>query len=372
MQPDEFSCDLACRAIEASLRHSRFHAQEIGLVIACNISKYDREGFVFPIEPNTATRLCREMGFSNAIGFDLNNACAGMFTGILVADCFLHQTKIEAALIVSGEFISHIADSAQLEITSLFDPRLACLTVGDSGAAAVLARSRDSAVGFQHIDLLTLGAHSSLCRSAPADVAGKGAVMFTDSAELLRVGSIETARHFVQSIHRCGWNPETVDHVIPHQVSKAVPDHIVREINSRLNGSRLQRSKVIDNLETRGNTATTTHLVALHDHMESERIVSGERVAFSLAASGLTVGTALYVLDDLPSRMRNGTASKERASNAPLPARPALRRRRVSRLLPSRPLAFARGVRRVRKRSRWKLRSSVWPAPLARARTSAR
>ncbi len=320
VQPDEFSSDLACRAIESSLRHSRFRPEDIGLVIACNISKYDREGFVFPIEPNTATGLCRKMGFRNAIGFDLSNACAGMFTGILVADCFLHMTDLEAAVVVSGEFISHIADSAQIEISSLFDPRLACLTVGDSGAAAVLARSRDSAIGFQQIDLLTLGAYSSLCRSAPADLAGKGAIMYTDP-ELLRVGSTELGRHFVRSIHRCGWTPESVDHLIPHQVSKGIPDAIAREINVRLAGVEFPRSKMVDNLKSRGNTATTTHLVALHDHMESQHIGSGERVAFGVAASGLTVGTALYVLDDLPARMRNGAASKERISGEPMPAR---------------------------------------------------
>jgi 3-oxoacyl-[acyl-carrier-protein] synthase III len=306
VQPDEYSYDLACRAIESSLRRSSFGVEDIGLLIACNISKYDREGFVFPIEPNTATCLRKALGFKNAIAFDINNACAGMFTGILVADCLLHMTDIQAALVVSGEFISHLSEAAQREITSLLDPRLACLTLGDSGAAVVLARSGDTAVGFQHIEMLTLGAYSSLCRSSPAGGSEAGAVMFTDSSELLRVGSLETASHFLQSLHNHGWGLETIDHVIPHQVSKRGTDSLVRQINSRLNGVKLPRSKVVDNLTTRGNTATTTHLVALHDHIENRRIGSGDRVVFSLTASGLTVGTALYVLDDLPARLRNG------------------------------------------------------------------
>ena len=168
VQADEFSFDLACRAIESSLRHSSFRAEDIGLLIACNISKYDRKGFVFPIEPNTATCLRKAMGFKNAIAFDINNACAGMFTGILVADCILHMTDIRAAMVVSGEFISHISDAAQREISSFTDPLLACLTLGDSGAAVVLARSDDKAIGFQSIDLLTLGVYSSLSRGSPA------------------------------------------------------------------------------------------------------------------------------------------------------------------------------------------------------------
>jgi 3-oxoacyl-[acyl-carrier-protein] synthase III len=326
VQPDEYSYDLACRAIESSLRRSSFRVEDIGLLIACNISKYDREGFVFSIEPNTATCLRKDLGFKNAVAFDINNACAGMFTGILVADCLLQMTDIQAAMVVSGEFISHLSDTAQREITSFFDPRLACLTLGDSGAAVVLARSNDSAVGFQHIEMLTLGAYSSLCRSSPASGSEAGAVMFTDSSELLRVGSMETARHFLQSLHNHGWCLEKVGHVIPHQVSKRGTDSLVRQINSRLNGVKLPRNRVIDNLTTRGNTATTTHLVALHDHIENKRIRSGDRVVFSLTASGLTVGTALYALDDLPARLGNGLpAGKPAVANGKMPSPSGIR-----------------------------------------------
>jgi 3-oxoacyl-[acyl-carrier-protein] synthase III len=305
VQADEFSFDLACRAIESSLRRSSFRAEDIGLLIACNISKYDRKGFVFPIEPNTGTCLRKAMGFKNAIAFDINNACAGMFTGILVADCILHMTDIRAAMVVSGEFISHISDAAQREISSFTDPLLACLTLGDSGAAVVLARSGDKAIGFQSIDLLTLGVYSSLSRGSPAGEGEAGFVMFTDSKQLLRVGSLEAACHFVKSIHKQGWSPNAIDHVIGHQVSVGSLDSCARQINSQLNGTKLDRKKVVNNLAHRGNTATTTHLVALNDRMQSGNIGPGDRVAFCMAASGLTVGTALYVLDDLPSRVRD-------------------------------------------------------------------
>ena len=320
--PGEYSFDLACRAIERCLERSCYDAEDIGLLISCNICKIDFEGFVFPMEPNTATRLRKTMGFRNALAFDVNNACAGMFTAILIADSILHTTGIEAAVVVSGEYASHASDAAQLEIESLSDSRLACLTLGDSGAAVLLARSPDGKAGFQHIDLFTLGVHSSLCRSAPAKAAGKGGVMMADSIQLLKIGTLETALHFIDSIHEYGWSPEEVDHVIGHQVSKGCIDMFLREVNVRLNGSKLARKKVIDNLANRGNTATTTHFVALHDQIEADRIGSGERVVFSVTASGLTAGTALYVLDDLPSRLRSG--AKQLASKAPTADHPTL------------------------------------------------
>src|SRR5205814_71882 len=56
----------------------------------------------------------------------------------------------------------------------------------------------------------------------------------------------------------------------------------------------------------RGNTATTAHFVAVHDHVLNGAIRSGDRVMFAINGSGLTVGNALYTFDDLPDRIRGG------------------------------------------------------------------
>lgn len=309
--PGEYSLDLACRAIERCLARSAYHAEQIGLVIAANISKYDREGFTFPIEPNTATSIRERFGFKNALAFDVNNACAGVFTAILIADCFLHTTNIQVAMVVSGEYISHLSDTAQREIRSLTDSRMACLTLGDAGAAVVLARSEDPSVGFRHIGLTTFGEYSHLCVGVPSSEDHGGAIMYTDSNELLSVGSAEAAKHVIRSLKENDWNWDMVNHAIPHQVSVKATDATVALVNSRRGGVKLPRKKVIDNLAKRGNTSTTSHLVALEDHIENGRIKSGERIVFSIIASGLTVGTALYVLDDLPARVRrNGTSHR--------------------------------------------------------------
>jgi 3-oxoacyl-[acyl-carrier-protein] synthase III len=58
------------------------------------------------------------------------------------------------------------------------------------------------------------------------------------------------------------------------------------------------------NVRERGNLATNSHFVALYDRARQGRLESRQRVVFSIAASGLTGGTALYALDDLPDRLR--------------------------------------------------------------------
>lgn len=318
---DEYSLDLACRAVERCLARSSYGAEEIGLVLAANISKYDREGYVFSIEPNTATVLRRRFGFKNALAFDIGNACAGVFTAIQIADCFLHETNIQAALVVSGEYLSHLSDTAQREITSLSDPRMACLTLGDAGAAVVLARSADCSVGFRDISLTTLGEHSALCIGIPSKEGKGGAIMYADSVGLLNVGCKEGAVHILQSLRENEWNWGMVDHWIPHQVSTWAAEKTAETVmdlaGSRGEAAKLSRKKVITNVAKRGNTATTSHLVALEDQIESGRIRTGERIVFNVVASGMTIGTALYVLDDLPARVHNtliGEKTKSRGT----------------------------------------------------------
>lgn len=52
-----------------------------------------------------------------------------------------------------------------------------------------------------------------------------------------------------------------------------------------------------------GNTASTTHTVALIEELEAGRIAAGERIALLALASGLEIGVVLMTLDeDLVSR----------------------------------------------------------------------
>jgi 3-oxoacyl-[acyl-carrier-protein] synthase III len=92
----------------------------------------------------------------------------------------------------------------------------------------------------------------------------------------------------------------------------------VRAINRLMKSRVCHEGNTIDNLERRGNTATTSHFVALADHIRSGRIRSGDRVIFAVSGSGLTIGTALYTLDDLPARMA-GTKPVSRPTGGATP-----------------------------------------------------
>ena len=88
-----------------------------------------------------------------AIVFDITNACAGMFTGMQIVDSFISAGLIRRGMVVSGEFITGITRTAQIEITEFLDPRLACLTVGDAGPRSL----------WSHLGVPTLVFMNSTC-----------------------------------------------------------------------------------------------------------------------------------------------------------------------------------------------------------------
>ena len=85
----EFSIDLARNAIGDCLAKSKYNPSDIDLLICCNISRYDALDLV-SFEPSTSIRLRQHFGFTNAMVFDITNACAGMFTGIYIVNALIN------------------------------------------------------------------------------------------------------------------------------------------------------------------------------------------------------------------------------------------------------------------------------------------
>ena len=301
----EFSIDLAEKAILDCLRHSRYSASDIDILISANISRYDGPNFQCFFEPSTAVRLKHRLGFSNAITFDINCACAGMFAAIHVVDVMIRAGLVKHGMVVSGEYITHLTKTAQKEIEDDLDKRLACLTLGDAGAAVILEAAQSDNVGFRTIEMFTLGEYSSYCIAKPTDQEHGGVIMHTDMVNLTAAGIKYTSSHIVDMTRRHGWQIHEIRHVLIHQTSRTSIDATARELQRRVGRAIWSRINMINNLAERGNTASTTHFVAVGDSIRAGAIREGDKVLFGIVASGLTAGAALYTFDDLPRRLRS-------------------------------------------------------------------
>jgi 3-oxoacyl-[acyl-carrier-protein] synthase III len=301
----EFAIDLAKQAISKCFEMSINSSDNIELLICCNISRYDGPNFQFTFEPSTSVRLRNHFKMNNALCFDISNACAGMFTGINIADAFLKAGLVNKAMVVSGEYITHLTKTAQLEITDEYDQRMACLTLGDSGVAIILERTDFQCVGFHDIDMYTLSKHSNYCIAKPTNSSAGGAIMLTDSDRIHEVAIHESIKHISLVLQRNNFDKNTLSHFIPHQTARAAIGKFVRHYNDVFRSDLFDKNNVIYNLNYRGNTSSTTHFVALWDNILNGHIKNYDRILFGIQASGITLGVAPYTFDDLPERIRN-------------------------------------------------------------------
>jgi 3-oxoacyl-[acyl-carrier-protein] synthase III len=306
----EFGLDLSKKAIADCLANSKYNPQDIDLLICCSISRCNAAGPQFTFEPSTSIQLKRHFGFTNAITFDVSNACTTLFTGMYIAEAFLKTGMIRRAMVLSGEYISHLILTAQKEIEDFMDSRLACLTVGDAGAALILERSPDIQIGFHAFEMYTVGRYSEACIGKATDREHGGAIMYTDAVQVSAINMKQAISHAGHVIQRARWTHDSFQHILVHQTSKTTIQDVARAFNQYFGAEVCSQENVIDNIAERGNTATTTHMIAIMDHIRSNRIQSGDNVIFGITGSGATIGTALYKFDDLPDRIRGREADE--------------------------------------------------------------
>ena len=209
----EFAIDLAKGAISDCFQHSKYLPEDIDLILVANISKQDSKVAV-NLEPTSATVLREVFGLYNAIAFDLGNACAGVFTAIKVVHELIQAGDVRRALIVSGEYITHLTKTAQREMKGARDPRLACLTLGDAGVCLLLEEGTKG-LGFDLIDLYTVPEYAKLCVAHAAET--HGAIMYTDSVGLAEAAVKEALPHFGRLIDENLLSTDDIDILVyPH------------------------------------------------------------------------------------------------------------------------------------------------------------
>jgi 3-oxoacyl-[acyl-carrier-protein] synthase-3 len=90
--------------------------------------------------------------------------------------------------------------------------------------------------------------------------------------------------------------------LIPHQTSARAIKKAMVEFSAGLGAAPKHVVVTVDEL---GNTASTTHFVALHKYLDEGRFAAGDRVLLLSLASGLEVGIVIFRVDRLVERYGN-------------------------------------------------------------------
>ena len=217
--------DAAIMAGKDALEKTGVEVSDVDCLINCSVCR----DF---LEPATASVVHSGLGLrSDALNFDISNACLGIASGMMVAGAMIESGQIDCALLVAGEKARPLVEAT---VKQLLDneysrkeikPYFASLTIGSSAVAVVLTSSRKSKSGHRLIG----GYHYSntncndLCQgdSDKGMTDNSAPMMETDSEELL-VRGVEVAEQcWLRTKDVLSWTNDTPDVICCHQVGLA-------------------------------------------------------------------------------------------------------------------------------------------------------
>ena len=222
-------------------------------------------------------------------------------TGVLIADDFIQRGAIRTRMIVSGEYITNLKDHASRSVKDIKSAELASLTVGDAGAAVILEQIPASQQGLSLSSFTTLAQYNNLC-IAKQNQKSPGFFMKTKAKKIHQVSISDSPSLVEKALEQSRLTLDQIDYLIPHQTSRS----------SILSGTKqyatyfgTQPGRVIMNLQKYGNTASTTHFLALYQLLNERQLQSGDRIMLLSFASGLVIGVAIFTMNGMVTRYGN-------------------------------------------------------------------
>ena len=241
------------------------------------------------IEPATSTIAQSKLNI-NCPTFDVKNACNSFVNGIQVANSFVKSGAYKKILVITGEHLSTIIKLNPDNRKDL-SKRLACLSMGDAGAAAIIEPSLDDS-GILAEEFQTFGEHWELCT-----VPGGGSVFPHDPSKVYFEGKTKEMRDiFIEKkgaiVEKCldkvQWKKEDLKWVFMHQVSESSFDLASKSLD-------LPRPIFYSIIKNHGNIAAASIPFALAKASESGELQKGDKIALIGLASGISISVQLII-----------------------------------------------------------------------------
>jgi len=257
--------EVAAQAGELALAGSVVDRNDLGALLNTSVCRDY-------LEPSTASLVHGRMELpTEAVNFDVGNACLGFVNGMNVVASMIEHGEIEHGLVVDGETsrftmeatIERLASEACDEV--MFREQFATLTLGSGAVAMVLSRADSVEQGRRFLGGMSRAstAHANLC-----------------------TGHVHEMRK--EAVSSFDWDPHAVDTYVVHQVSKV---H-TRAVCDTL-GLDIDRFPLI--YPTFGNIGPAGVPTVLSRSVQDGTISSGDRVMLMGVGSGINAAAAEIV-----------------------------------------------------------------------------
>jgi 3-oxoacyl-(acyl-carrier-protein) synthase III len=281
---DNVQCsDLAAAASRSALAEAGLGALDVGLLIFASAGQD-------LIEPATAHIVQEKLGTCCPV-FDVKNACNSFLNGLQLAEALIISGAYETVLVAAGEVCSR-AIKWDVRDAEEFRRYFPAYTMGDAGAAAVVARSdngrgiffRAFASRSEHWELATIPCGGSMHPRGEEFTYLQG-----DGPRLRQVFAAVGPCIFRKMLHDAGVRHHDFDRIFVHQVSVSYHRELLESIG-------VTADRVESTVEEYGNLASASIPVAFSRAQARGAIGPGDRVLWVGMASGISIGVLMMDL----------------------------------------------------------------------------
>lgn len=271
--------DMATKATEMLLKNRGITAEEIDVIIVATVTP----DMFFPA---TACIVQEKIGASKAWGFDVSAACSGFVYTLIIGAQFIETGAYKKVLVIGADKMSVITD---------YSDRNNCILFGDAAGAVLLEPTDDQSIGIlDHIfhsdgsggKYLNMLGGGSLNPSTHDTVDKKMHYLYQDGKAVFKVAVVGMADVSAEVMEKNKMTEKDIDWLVPHQANQRIIDACADRM-------KLDKSKVMLNIDRYGNTTAATIPLCLSEWWHCGKLRRGQHLVLSSFGAGYTWGAVL-------------------------------------------------------------------------------
>ncbi len=269
--------DLGTEAVKGLLKKTNTLPEEVDLLICATVTP----DMQFPA---TANIISDKVGIKNAFSFDLNAACSGFIYALETASKFVQSGQYKKVVVVGADKMSSIVD---------YTDRTTCIIFGDAGGAVMLEPTTED-VGILDSAMYSDGsgrvhlhqkAGGSVKPASHETVDAREHYIYQEGQAVFKFAVTNMADVSVEIMERNNLKSEDIAYLVPHQANLRIIEATARRM-------RLEKEKVMINIQRYGNTTNGTIPLCLHEW--ESKLKKGDNVVLAAFGGGFTWG-AIYL-----------------------------------------------------------------------------
>jgi len=266
--------DMGAKAVDILLDRTNTLPEEVDMLICATLTP-DMQ------TPATANIICDKVGIMNAFSFDVNAACSGFLYALTIAEKFIASGSHKKIVVVGAEKMSSVIDYTDRAVSPIF---------GD-GAGAIMLEPAKEKLGIIDSILCSDGsggkhlyikAGGSSTPASHETVDAHEHYVYQEGTVIFKAAVLHMADVSISIMKKNNLLVDDLDWFVPHQAN-------IRIIDATTNRLKIDKRKVMINIQKYGNTTAGTIPLCLWDY--ENQIKKGDKLILSSFGAGFTWGS---------------------------------------------------------------------------------